>query len=288
MASLETLQSFVNTWECDENDHMNVQFYFSRFEEADRQFRLMSDFSEALVGARRVRHVRYHAELRAASPVTVNSYAAFDGPHMFCILHEMVEASTGQLAATAVDGYTPNPNAAKSLRQRFAGFEASVSEPAMPRSLPASPYSGKPTQDELLKNGAFITGRATVLPRHLDVSGRADDTFVLACISDASAHAWERTPMTTEWLDDNDFGRISVEQKLSWISPLTSGDMVAIVSTFTGVNGNSFNLRHHVFEQRTRRLAAVCDMVVMAMDLDKRTIVPLDKDITAAITALLG
>lgn len=45
-----TLFSFVNRWECDENDHLNVQFYFSRFEEADRQFRLMTGLSETVVG----------------------------------------------------------------------------------------------------------------------------------------------------------------------------------------------------------------------------------------------
>src|SRR5690606_16110861 len=63
MPAFETLFSSVNRWECDENDHLNVQFYFTRFEEADRQFRLLSGLSDALVGSRRVRHVRYHCEL---------------------------------------------------------------------------------------------------------------------------------------------------------------------------------------------------------------------------------
>ena len=74
-----TLNSFVNRWECDENDHLNVQFYFSRFEEADRQFRLLCGLSETLVGARRVRHVRYHKELRTGDLITVHSSVAF-GP----------------------------------------------------------------------------------------------------------------------------------------------------------------------------------------------------------------
>ena len=47
MAAIETLFSFVNCWECDENDHLNVQFYLGRFEEADRQFRLLSGLSDA-------------------------------------------------------------------------------------------------------------------------------------------------------------------------------------------------------------------------------------------------
>jgi acyl-CoA thioester hydrolase len=79
MAAIETLFSFVNCWECDENDHLNVQFYLARFEEADRQFRLLSGLSDALAGARRARHLRYHEELipatrwscTATSPLTV-------------------------------------------------------------------------------------------------------------------------------------------------------------------------------------------------------------------------
>ena len=47
MSAVETLFSFVNRWECDENDHLNVQFYFSRFDEADRQFRLVTGLSDA-------------------------------------------------------------------------------------------------------------------------------------------------------------------------------------------------------------------------------------------------
>ena len=31
---VESHRSFVNTWECDDNAHMNVQFYFKRFDEA--------------------------------------------------------------------------------------------------------------------------------------------------------------------------------------------------------------------------------------------------------------
>ncbi|WP_068081237.1 acyl-CoA thioesterase [Polycladidibacter stylochi] len=286
MAPLETLLSFVNTWECDENDHLNVQYYFAKFDEADRQFRQMTGFSETLVGSRRVRHVRYHAELRAATLVKVRSYAAFDGPHMFSVVHEMIEGSTGEIAATAIDGYTPNPSRAKTLRERFEKFEANLSEQATPRTISASPFSGKPTMEELLGNGAVVTSRASVLPRHLDSEYRAEDAFYLSCISDASSHAWERTPMTMAWLYEKDYGRVAVEQKLTTLSPLALGDMVAVVTSFTGVQGNTFNLRHHIFETKTNRLVAVCDMVALAMDLEKRSIVPLSEETKQQLHAL--
>ena len=97
MTIAETLYSFVNRWECDENDHLNVQYYFSRFEEADRQFQLISGLNEALVGARRVRHVRYHKELRTGDLIVVRSAIAFDGPHMLTAVHEMYDVTTDTL-----------------------------------------------------------------------------------------------------------------------------------------------------------------------------------------------
>ncbi len=286
MASLETLFSFVNTWECDENDHLNVQFYFSKFEEADRQFRMMTGFSEALVGARRVRHVRYHAELVAASLITVKSYVAFDGPHMLSVVHEMIEGSTGEVCATAIDGYTPNPSSAKQLRTRFKEVEENISRPAVPRGLSPGPFSGKPTIDDLLRSGALFTGRSTVLPRHLNAEHKAEDAFALACFSDAAAHVWERTPMNTAWLDENEYGRVALEQKLSWISPLKLGDMAQVISALISVQENTFTIRHHLFESRTRRLVTVCDQVSVSMDLNSRRTVPLTDDFRAALAAL--
>lgn len=286
MASLETLLSFVNTWECDENDHLNVQFYFDKFEEADRQFRMLTGFSEALVGSRRVRHARYHVELMAGSLLKVASYVAFDGPHMLSVVHEMTEVSTGEVCATAIDGYTPNPSSAKQLRARFKDVEENISKMAAPRGISASAFSGKPSAEDLLKNGGAITGRATVLPKHLTVEQKAGDTFALSCFSDAAAHIWEQTPMNTAWLDENEYGRVALEQKLSWISPLKLGDMVEVVSCVTGHQGNTFTIRQHMFEARTKRLAAVCDQVSISMDLNNRKVVPLTDDIRAALSAL--
>ncbi|OKL42640.1 thioesterase family protein [Pseudovibrio exalbescens] len=286
MPALETLLSFVNTWECDENDHLNVQFYFAKFEEADRQFRLLTGFSDALAGPRRVRHVRYHAELRSAVPLKIRSYIAFDGPHMLSVVHEMIECSTNQIAATAIDGYTPNQNAAKQLRTRFKDVEDTMSADASPKGIAPSPFVGKPLVNDLLNNGSSVTGRATVLPRHLTHEGRADDGFAIGLISDSINHAWERTPMKTAWLDENYYGRVAMEQKLTWISPLKSGDTVVVLTSFTGVQKNVFTLRHYIFESKTNRLAAVCDMVALTMDLEKRSIVPIADDVREAIMAM--
>jgi len=286
MTTIKTLYSFVNPWECDENDHLNVQFYYARFEEADRQFQLTTGLNESLVGGRRVRHVRYHRELRAADLVTVTSHIAFDGPHMLTVVHEMRNPATDTLVATAMDGYEPSTAALKTVQTRLGSYQAPMPDAAAPIGLAVSPYAKKPTAAGLLEAGARTCFLSTVLPRHLGVENRADDKFALSCFTDGVPHVWERTPMTHAYLTENGLGRVAVEMKLTWVSPLKSGDPVKVISGLTGASNKTFTLRHHLFEARTDRLAAVCDVVALMMDLTKRKAVQLPEGTKKAIMAM--
>jgi len=282
-----TLFSLVNRWECDENDHLNVQFYFSRFEEADRQFRLISGLSETLVGARRVRHVRYHKELRSGDLITIQSCIAFDGPHMLTVVHEMRDGSTGALAATALDGYEPSANSAKTLRQRFKDFQCSMIAEASPKGIQTAPAGLRATLPGLLAKGADICYRGTVLPRDIGTDGKADDKYALGCCSDGVAHVWQRTPMTHAYLGEHGYGRVAVEMKLTWATPLKTGDAVVVASGFTGISSKTFSIRHHIFESRTSRLAATLDVVVLTMDLSARAAADLPPEAHQSINKML-
>ncbi|WP_208977768.1 thioesterase family protein [Labrenzia sp. 011] len=266
---------------------MNVQFYFSRFEEADRQFRLASGLSETLVGARRVRHVRYHAELRTGDLITVHSCVAFDGPHMLTVVHEMRNAGTGILAATALDGYEPSANSAKTLRQRFKDFQCTMLAEATPRGIQTGPSGLRATLSGLTAKGAAICYRGTVLPRDIGVDGKADDQYALSCCTDGVAHVWQRTPMTHAYLNEKGYGRVAAEMKLTWVTPLKTGDTVAIATGFTGVGAKIFTMRHHLFESRTGRLAATLDVVALTMDLSTRTAVELPPEAHQSINKML-
>lgn len=286
MTSQRTVYSFVNRWDCDENDHLNVQFYFRLFDEADQQFRLISGLSDTLAGPRRVRHVRYHQEMQTGDLVSVSSGIAFDGPHMLTAVHEVVNPRTGAVCATAIDGYEPNINTAKSLRQRFKDYQCAMPDLAAPRGLPAGPGSQRPSLDKLLKADAAPCYRGMVLPRHIGAEGRADDQYALSCCTDGVPHVWERSPLNHAYLTENGLGRVAVEMKLVWNTPLKDGDAVIVVSGFTGVQRNTFTMRHHIFETRTSRHAATLDVVALAMDLETRKAVQLPEEAVQAISKM--
>lgn len=283
MAAVETLYSFVNRWECDENNHLNVQFYFERFDEADRQFRLITGLTDALAGARRARHVRYHRELHLGDALIATSHVAFDGPYMLTVVHELRRCRDGALAATATDGYAPAESMARELRRRFEDNSAPMPDAALPRGLSAAQQVTSLSPAQLQAAGGRIVNRSTVLPRHAGPDGRADDAFALARFTEAAAHVWNMTPMTDDWLETHGLGRVAVEMKLVWASPLKPGEPVLCVSGLTGAARSTFSFRHHLFETRTQRLAAVCDAVVIAMDLEHRKSVPLEDSVRSAI-----
>ena len=283
MPAFETLLSFVNCWECDENDHLNVQFYLSRFDEADRQFRLLTGLSDAVAGVRRARHVRYHAELYSGDTLVITSHIAFDGPYMLTVVHQLRRTIDGAIAATAVDGYAPSDQVARELRRRFEDAAAPMPDAALPRSLPTTPETLSMTARQIEAAGATVTNRATVLPRHAGPDGRAEDGFAVGCFSDAASHLWNRTPMTEAWLEARDYGRVAVEMKLVWASPLKMGEPAVTMSGLTGASTSTFSFRHYLFEARTLRLAAVCDVVALAMNLKTRKAVKLEDEVRSGI-----
>ncbi|WP_417766791.1 acyl-CoA thioesterase [Stappia sp.] len=283
MPAFETLFSFVNCWECDENDHLNVQFYLARFEEADRQFRLMTGLSDAVAGARRARHIRYHAELYAGDTLMATSHIAFDGPYMLTVVHELRRTVDGVLAATATDGYAPSDGMARELRRRFQEASAPMPDKAQPRSLSSAPEATGVTTRQVEAAGATVVHRATVLPRNTGPDGRADDAFALSCFTEGAPHVWNRTPMTDAWLTKRGLGRVAVEMKLVWASPLKQGEPVLTLSGLTGASRTTFTFRHYLYEARTHRLAAICDVVALTMHLETRKAVPLQEEIRSAI-----
>ncbi|MBB4304842.1 acyl-CoA thioester hydrolase [Rhodobium orientis] len=269
MGAIETVRSVVNTWECDENAHMNVQFYFAQFDTAGRRFAAETDLSEARTGPRLVRHVRYHKEMRAAETLVVTSAVVDGGPHPLTVMHEMHDPVTGRLAATALDGFAVHPGGAAGL-PTVADFDT-----ASPRSFAAAPHPAGATSEALLARGGSVTFRGAIHPRQADVKGKALDQTYISCVTDGAPHAWEHGGLKARWLAEQGFGRVAIEMKLTVFDGLCAGDLVHMVTVFTGASRKTFTFTHYLFESRTDRLAAVTETAGLAMDLSTRKAVEL-------------
>lgn len=259
----ESLVSSVNSWDCDENDHLNVQGYFALFDTAARHFHLITGDGDATGSGHLVRHVRYHAELRPAEPIKVESFVA-DGPFAGTIVHRMIALKDGRLSATAIDGHD-------TARARHVP----VPDEALPRGIAAGaaalvrPDPAKTT----------VTNRSIVSPSECGQDGRITDRFFVARFSDAAPHIWDYAGLTTTWLNEHNCGRVAVEIRLTPGDRLKAGDLVVVESGITAVGNRTFSLRHTVIEPRSGKIAAIGDAVALAMDLDSRKAVAIPNDI---------
>src|SRR5471032_2985084 len=96
----------VNTWQCDENDHLNVQFYTEFGHEASTH--LMTSLglgrrAQASTGlsVRAISdHLRYLREFRVIDPVEVHSAPVEIGERHIVVYHEIRNSGDDTLAAT--------------------------------------------------------------------------------------------------------------------------------------------------------------------------------------------
>ena len=280
MLPVDSLYSYVNRWECDENDHMNVQFYAAKFEEANRHFFSICDIDPDKISTRIVRHIRYHREARDATILKISSGVCFETPYEFTIVHQMNDYSYGTLLATALDGYTLTSESRSGMQSKLKNFVITPLEVHLPRGFDYTTTNMELSEQNLLDQGAFIVHQNTLMPRNCGPNNKADDHFIVGCFSDGAAHMWERTPLNRKWLDQNEYGRVALEMKLCYRNPIKLGSSIKMISGLTKISAKTFSFRHHVFEAESHDLLVTGDIVAAILDLKGRQAVNLPEKST--------
>lgn len=103
---METYRGAVYPWQCDHMGHMNVMFYTGKFDEATWSLfhalgitpSYMRERSRGMVAVEQ--RILYRRELRAGDVVFVRSWLVEVREKVLRFGHEMVNAETGEVAAT--------------------------------------------------------------------------------------------------------------------------------------------------------------------------------------------
>lgn len=285
MPALQTQVSFVNAWECDENDHLNVQFYFGRFEEADQHFRAMTGLDPALV--RSARHVRYHAELRKGDLVEVESGFVDDGEDGRAVVHVLKNLSNGGVCATALDTFDAHTRELTATATRADAPIDIAPKIYGPRGL-SGPLPEATTIETLRDRGGFVTARSVIRPADASAEGIATERAHVGHVSDGASNVWETIGLTKALLDAQGWGRVAVEMRLVLFDAYAPGDLVEQVSGLLEATDRTIHFRHHQFEARSGRLVAIVDAVGLAMSLTTRKAVRFPDDVIAAAPRLSG
>lgn len=281
MAPVESLRGYVNTWDCDENDHLNVQFYFRFFEDASAHFQSLCGVP---AGARRrptVRHVRYHRELRANDSIRIESLFATDaGLGRPGVVHMMYATGSGTLAATCLedcDGF------GEALRAALVRHEAAMPDSALPRSLAPGPAV-------LDKDAAAgqVTLRSRVRAGDCGPDGVIEDWPFVGRNSDAAAHFWDLVGIDRRWLDRHGRGRVAVEMKLTRLGDLRHGDLMHVTSRPLAVARSTVSFENRFAASDTGKVAAVIQLTALTMNLTTRRAEPLPDETRAMIEARIA
>ncbi|MEC9344309.1 MAG: thioesterase family protein [Pseudomonadota bacterium] len=278
---VETHRGFVNTWECDENAHMNVQFYFRAFQQASEIFSLQANGSNAGSRSAIVRHVRYHRELAVARSTLVRSAVLGEGEHAGAIVHLLFDADSGELSATALDrpGY------------RVTGMpvcKAADVGSAMPRGVASGPTLPENTQVMIDAGRAFVSGFTVT---RADDHGEDGDMLANALVSrltDAAAHVWTFAGIAADWLIGTRHGRVAVETKLTRYTRIEAGAALRLVSWIGVMEEKTFTIRHQFEDMATGEAVAAADIRCLVMNLESRRAVPVPQHARDAFAALTG
>lgn len=260
--AMETHRSFVNSWECDENAHMNIQFYWKRFGEAAQIFFQLNQSSHQNWIDR---HVRYHDELMMGTNTLVQSSC---GPAERSLVHHLINVDTGSLSATAVDVYAnPIENMGQNLIE--------LPDNSMPRSLPGDPLRPRDTSTIIQDGSGLVSHRCIVPPLECDAQGVLLDQFHIARFSDAASHLWQHMGVSREWLRQENRGSVAVEMKASRHNQVRAGMMLEVVTWAEQVRAKTFTFRHQVSDTRTGQPLYSGAVTALLIDLKARKAVEL-------------
>ncbi|MBL4864158.1 MAG: acyl-ACP thioesterase [Rhodobiaceae bacterium] len=273
-----TLQGTVNTWQCDEVGHMNVQFYFTAGADATRIYAAGLGAGEPI--SARTAHIRFHRELCAGDIFSVSTQMMGTGETGLILAHEIYNRGADTLAATIVSR-TDLPT------DLVSGPHGTLSEMARPRSI--SERSALPLLSLGDKMAADLIPiyQGLVHPNQCDTDGLMRQQFIMARFSDGAAHLWHHVGFDRETMLKARRGTVVLEMRLDRLADIRSGTVLVAKSAIVEVAGKVLRFAHFLFDGVSGDLLATGEAAAVLLDLDKRKTVAFSETERAGLTPFL-
>lgn len=296
----------ANTWECDENGHLNVQFYTNKvnqgFEVLAERIGLGIDVLDGL-GARlsiKDQHMRYLRELHPGAGVYGRGGVLEAGRQHLRVYIELVNAFTDDISATfnfVVTCRSLTSGEALDLPKGVADAAdaAGVVLPhhGAPRSFdlatPSIVAEKAPTLADTDDMGLVEILRGAVGPHECDRHGLLENERYIGRISDGIVNL-AQTFRVRDSRTDRSMGKLGgavLEYWLHFHEPLHAGDVIVVRSGLKAINEKTNEFVHWMFNAKTGRLVSSSEAVAVTLDLEKRQIVPLPDDRRAHMEGLV-
>lgn len=299
----DTYRGYVNQWECDENGHMNLQFYLAKA--ADASLALLTDIGLGLEENRRSNraivnrghHMRFHREFRATDTLAVRSGITRLERTSITIYHEVRNPVADALAASiAIEVELLDREAGRPLDMpdRVVNdahdWSAALPEHARPRSVTeaALDLHQRPTIERARKIGMWESARAAVQVRDCDDAGFVEPRYYLNRLSDAQAHNWAMLGLNRQLLAQNGWGSATVELRMKHVVPFVAGDSVVVMSGLREIGSKTVQLHHWFFNALTGEIASLAQAAALIFDMNSRNAIGVPDGYQDSVAAKLA
>ena len=281
MSLFPTYRGSVNTWECDENDHLNVRYYVSKANEG-LPFVLaelgLGPSALAQLGARpRVlrQHIRYLREARLSTPLAVRAGISRHDPHGLAVFSEIRHGHTGAVHATLVTelALVTHPEGRPlPVPQPRAELRCEVPEHGAPRGLAGDLPRAPPGRGALAALGFTEIARGRVSASECDAHGELEPFQYVGRVSDSVVNLMGRYETEEELARRSDRveGGAVVEFRILHHAPLRAGNIFTVQSGLRSVARKTHHVLHLFFDEESGACAASCDVIALSMDLRAR------------------
>ncbi len=280
---IPTFTTAVNTWQCDENDHLNVQFYTEFGHEASAHLLAQlglgprAQCAAGLEVRAAFDHVRYLREFREVDPVEVLSGPLEVGERDLLAYHEIRNPSDGTVAATVrrrivCDRPWPAP-----FRARAAAAIVPLPDNARPRSVGRLDLPDL-ALGEAKSRGLIEVGRSVITPAECDEKGELLPHHQFGRYSDGAPFLWNHLGFDRAAMQDRHEGSVVVEMLNHYRRPLRAGDLLVVMSGLASFTDKVLTFTHFLFEAETGTLAACAEAIGMKFDQKIRKIMTFTKE----------
>jgi acyl-CoA thioester hydrolase len=286
---IPTFTTAVNTWQCDENDHLNVQFYTEFGHEASAHL-----LAQLGLGPRARRtvglavravddHIRYLREFRMVDPVAVVSAPVEVGERDMLAYHEIRNPSDGTVAATMRRRIACEQPWPAAFRERAQAAIVELPPQARPRSVGNLHLPDLVLRDAA-RCGLIEVNRSVVAPAECDERGECLPHHQFGRYSDAAPLLWNHLGFDRAAMQDRQEGSVVVEMLNHYRRPLHAGDLLVVMSGLAAFTDKVMTFTHFLFEAETGTLAACAEAIGMKFDQKIRKIMTFTEEDQARLS----
>lgn len=296
---IELARSSVQTWECDQMGHMNVQFYVAHATAANAalasaigvgpNYSRHHDVTFAPVD----QHIRFLKELRPGAPFFVRGGVIAARDHSLRSYVELCHSLTGEPCATIttdsafVERVTLKPRVLPAAAlDKAEELKIALPDHGAPRGLTLTPPRPAPTLEEAARIGLVPTFQGVVLARDCSVDGFYDTAAYMGRVSDAIPNLIGAM-RGEDRSRDNRVGGAALEYRFAFRKAARVGDVLALRSGLKSIGSKTYCWCHWMFDVDTGDAIATAEAVAVSLDLTTRRAIENPPELRAELERLI-